>query len=188
MSPRTSKFRQAAEEAAEAAPERPALRADPKAESPRERAARRAAEIKKHLGGLDEGTDEFYIPPDIIPDGWTYEWKRHMIFNQEDPSYTVSLARDGWEPVPVDRCPTHRAMMPENWKKGTIERKGMMLMERPREITEEVRRMDLMRARNQVRVKEQQLAATPEGTLPRDADSRVRPRINKSYESMPIPE
>lgn len=183
---RTSKFQQAASEA-EIAPERPPLRANPKAEDPRERARKRAEQIREHLGGLDEGTDEFYIPASIIPDGWTYEWKRHTIYNQEDPAYTVQLAREGWEPVPVDRCARHRSMMPDNWPKMTIERKGMILMERPSEISEQVRRMDLMRARQQVRVKEQQLATTPEGTMTRD-DSRVAPKIKKSYEALPIPE
>jgi hypothetical protein len=77
-------------------------------------------------------------------------------------------------------------MMPENWAKGTIERKGMVLMERPSEISAEVRRMDLLRARQQVRVKEQQLASTPDGTMTRD-DSRVAPKINKSFEAIPIP-
>jgi hypothetical protein len=183
--PRVSKFQEAAS-SAEAAPERPPLRANPKEEDPRERARKRAEEIREHLGGLDEGTDEFYIPPSIVPDGWTYEWKRHTIFNQEDPAYTVQLRREGWDPVPVDRCARHRSMMPENWAKGTIERKGMVLMERPSEISAEVRRMDLLRARQQVRVKEQQLASTPDGTMTRD-DSRVAPKINKSFEAIPIP-
>lgn len=172
---------------AEEAPERPPMRASPKAEDPRERARRRAEQIRDHLGDLDEGTDEFYVPSSIIPDGWVYEWKRHTIYNQEDPAYTVQLAREGWEPVPVDRCPLHRAMMPANWNKPIIERKGLILMERPLEITQEMRSIELRRARNQVKVKEQQLSATPDGTLTRD-DPRVAPKIKKGYEAMPIPE
>jgi hypothetical protein len=125
---RVSKFQEAAA-SADAAPERPPLRTSPKAEDPRERARKRAEEIREHLGGLDEGTDEFYIPASIFPDGWTYEWKSHMIFNQEDPAYTVQLRREGWDPVPVDRCARHRSMMPESWTMGTIERKGMVLMD-----------------------------------------------------------
>lgn len=188
---RTSSFQRTVAAAtaapAEAAPERPALRANPKSEDPRERARRRAEQIREHIGELDEGTDEFFVPSSIIPDGWTYEWKRHTIYNQEDPAYTVQLAREGWEPVPVDRDPTHRAMMPANWTKTTIERKGMILMERPSDITAEMRSIELRRARNQVRVKEQQLAATPDGTLTRD-DPRVAPKIKKGYEAMPIPD
>lgn len=152
-------------------------------EDPRARAAARAAQIRDHIGDLDGGTDEFYIPASYVPDGWTYEWKRRTIFNQEDPAYTVQLAQEGWEPVPAGR---HPEMMPTNWDKDTIERKGMILMERPREISEEIRQIELRRARQQVRIKEAQLSGTPEGTLSRD-DPRVRPNIKKSFD-MPIPE
>ena len=160
-------------------PERPAMRPELREDDPRARAAARAAQIRNDNGGMDEGTDEFYIPRDIVPEGWTYEWKRHTIWNQEDPAYTVQLAREGWEPVPVAR---HPQMMPSNWEKGTIERKGMILMERPREISDEVRRIEQRRAREQVRIKEAQLSGTPEGTL-----DRVAPSIKKTFD-MPIPE
>jgi hypothetical protein len=163
-------------------PERPALRE----EDPRARAAARAAQLRDHVGDIDEGTDEFYVPPSIVPDGWTYEWKRRTIWNQEDPAYTVQLARDGWEEVPLRRDALHEAMMPRNWSGNTIERKGMILMERPTEISDEIRRIELRRARQQVRIKESQLSGTPDGTLTRDND-RVRPSIKKSYD-MPIPE
>ena len=132
---KTSSFQKTVSSMAGEVAERPPLRINPKAEDPRERATRRAAQIRDHLGGLDEGTDEFFVPSQMIPDMWTYEWKRHTIYNQEDPAYTVQLAREGWEVVPVDRCPSHRAMMPATWTKNTIERKGMVLMERPTDIT-----------------------------------------------------
>ena len=156
-------------------------------DDPRARAAARAAQLREHIGDLDEGTDEFYVPPSMVPDGWTYEWKRRTIWNQEDPAYTVQLARDGWEEVPLTRDSAHKAMMPKNWSGNTIERKGMILMERPKEISDEIRNIELRRARQQVRIKESQLSGTPEGTLSRDADPRVRPQIKKSFD-MPIPE
>ena len=76
--------------------------------------------------------------------------------------------------------------MPSNWDGQTIERKGMILMERPKEISDEIRRIDQKRARDQVRTKEAQLAGAPDGTFTRD-DPRVRPSIKKSFD-MPIPE
>jgi len=42
-------------------------------------------------------------------------------------------------------------MMPMGWKGSLIERKGMVLMERPLEITKEVQAHDLRKARLQVR-------------------------------------
>lgn len=158
------------------------LREDPR-EDPRAAARKRAAEIRGHLGGLDEGLDEFYIDLNVIPDGWTYEWKRHVTLGQQDPAYQVQLARMGWTAVPASR---HPEMMPNGAKYETIERKGMILMERPSEITDDMRKTEYKRARDQVRVKEQQLTNAPDGQFTRDHD-RVKPRIKKGYEPIDIP-
>jgi len=176
-----------AQAAAAASPEPTGIQRAPLRENPRDRAARRAAELREHAGGsMEEGTDEFYIPPDIIPDGWDYEWKRKLLLGSEDPAYQVQVARKGWEPVPANR---HPEMMPSIGNFAVIERKGMILMERPKEISDEVRAADLRRARLQVRQKEAQLNATPEGTLQRSkSDGSSLTKIGKSYEAIPIPE
>jgi hypothetical protein len=161
--------------------ERSAMRPPVREEDPRARAAARAAQIKGHLGELDEGVDDFITPPP--PPGWTYEWKRKTIYNQEDPAYQVSLARMGWEAVPTTR---HPEMMPGGGSHANIERKGMILMERPAEITEEVRAADLRKARNQVRAKEAQLNNAPDGQFGRD-HAQVKPKINKGYSPIDIP-
>lgn len=162
------------------------LRAPVRQESSAERAKRRAAEIRGHIGDMDEGTDEFYIDPQMIPEGWSYEWKRKLLLGAEDPTHTVALLRMGWEPVPLNRDRDHAAMMPSTWPHNTIERKGMILMERPAEVVEEARRIEQRRATSQVRAKEAQLAGAPEGTMTRD-HAQVRPKISKSFEAMPIP-
>jgi hypothetical protein len=164
---------------------RPPLRPEMREEEPRAAAKKRAAEILQHIGSMDEGTDDFYVSPSQVPDGWTYEWKRKTVYNAEDPAYQVALARTGWEPVPARR---HPDMMPTGWKGDTIERKGMVLMQRPKEITDRVLELDQRRARNQVRAKEQQLAAAPPGTMEKEySDPRTRPNIKKNFEAMPIP-
>jgi hypothetical protein len=175
-----------AQEAAplEAAVSRPAMRGAMREEDPRAAASRRAAEIMQHLGGLDEGTDDFYIEPHKIPDGWSYEWKRKTIYNQEDPAYQVQLARTGWEAVPASR---HPEMMPVNGSWQTIERKGMQLMMRPKVITEQFRNIDHRNAKEQVKHKEAQLGSAPEGQFGRD-HAQVKPKISKGYEPMPVPQ
>jgi hypothetical protein len=166
---------------------RPDVREDIREESPAARAAKRVAEIRKHREGLDlENEDKYFIDPRIVPEGWSYEWKRKSIYNQEDPSYQIKLADGGWTPVPTNRDARHKALMPTG-NYNTIERDGMILMERPKELTDEAKAIELRRARNQVRAKEQQLSTTPDGTLSRD-DARVRPQVKKSYEAMPIPQ
>lgn len=173
----------ALEEIANVVDSRPPLRAEMRDEDPRTRAATRAAQIKGHLGSMDEGIDEFFVEPAIVPDGWTYEWKRRTVMGAPDPSYQVSLARMGWEPVPAGR---HPEMMPTGMSKADIERKGMVLMERPKEITDEARAIENRRAREQVYVKEQQLNNAPDGTLTRD-HAQARPNIKKSYSPVNIP-
>ena len=167
-----------------AAAERPSMRPAMR-ESSTDRAAQRAAEIRDHIGGMDEGTDEFYIPPDAVPDGWAYEWKRRTVMGQEDVSYIVSLRRLGWEPVPASR---HPEMMPMGSAERSIERKGMILMERPAEISEEVRRADLRKARAQVQNKQAQLGEAPAGQFERTNKGDPLAKLKRSYEPIVIPD
>lgn len=170
---------------------RPGMRPDApttaKAElSPRERAAARAEELRSHRSGdLDDGTDEFFVEPGLIPDGWSYEWKTRMILGKEDPAHQVKLARDGWESVPASR---HPSMMPAGYSGAEITRKGMVLMERPLSITQEVRDIEARRARLQVRHKEEQLSASRPGEFERSNKGNDMVKVKKGYEAMPIPE
>jgi hypothetical protein len=161
------------------------MRPEMREEDPRARAARRAAELRGHLVDIDEGTDEFYVDPHVIPDGWTYEWKVKTVMGAEDPSKWTQIERMGWEPVPLSRHPN---MMPTNWAGGIIERKGMILMERPAEITEEIRQIEAGRARDQVRAKEAQLNGVPEGGLGHRDHASVKPKIKKGYAPIAIPD
>lgn len=160
--------------------------APPVADDPRARAARRAAELAEHAGDHDmDGDDKFYIPPEIIPDGWEYQWKRHTLLGKQDPSYEVQIATKGWEAVP---CSRHPFMMPEGHAGQTIEREGMILMEIPKEVADGMRAKELRKARAQVGDKEKQLGAAPPGQFERGTHPNTRPSINKSFESIPIPE
>jgi hypothetical protein len=155
-------------------------------EDSRTRAVRRAAELRDHAGdGLEDGEDKYYIDPRIIPDGWSYEWKAFTVLGKENPSYQVSLARTGWEAVPRSR---HPELMPSNYKGETIERDGMILMERPQEITDQAKSRDLKRARLQVRGKEEQLGLAPAGQFDRDNKGNSMVNIKKTYEHVPIPD
>jgi hypothetical protein len=128
-------------------------------------AKKRAEEIRQHGGDLEDGTDDFWVDTSTIPEGWSYEWKRFTVWGQEDPSYQVGLRRAGWEPVPASR---HPEMMPVGYSgEDIILRKGMILMERPQEITDEIRAKDRKEARDAVRAKEAQLNDAPAGQFER---------------------
>jgi hypothetical protein len=134
---------------------------------------------------MDEGTDRFYVDPNSIPDGWTYNWKRFSSFELQDSANMIRVKREGWEAVPASR---HPEMMPQGEPdNGMIMRDGLVLMECPTEIVRERQAIDLKRARDQVRYKEQQLSGTPEGTMTRD-HAKVRPQIKKSYSAIPVPD
>jgi hypothetical protein len=161
------------------------LRPEVREEDPRTRAARRAAEIRDHTNVNDDGVDEFFVDPAVIPPGWSYEWKRRTVMNEENAAYQVQLQLKGWEPVPSTRHPEY---MPNNGRFAHIERKGMVLMERPLEITEAARQVEMRKARLQVRSKEEQLNAAPGGTFERNNQDSGMAKINKSYEPIPIPQ
>jgi hypothetical protein len=171
----------------ETAVERPAMReqaARPEVaseEDPRARAARRAAELRGHLGSIDDGVDKFSAPPP--PDGWQYEWKRKTVMGWEDPAYMTNLIRTGWEPVPASR---HPEMMQKGYT-GAIERDGQVLMERPREISDEMRRIELMKARQQVNIKAGQMDPKGKGGIISREDAQIAPKISKAYDTS-IPE
>jgi hypothetical protein len=166
---------------------RPSMRPDTvKEESPRDRAARRTAELRGHDTDLgDDGTDDFFIELGIIPDGWSYEWKTRTVLGAEDPAHQVALARRGWESVPASR---HPELMPMGYKGAEITRKGMVLMERPMEITQEAKDASLRRARIQMRDKEAQLTQAKGGEFDRTNKGDPLVKISKKYEAIPIPE
>lgn len=94
------------------------------------------------------GSNRFEFDRDVIPEGQTYEWKRKSMFGQEDVENMINLDQNGWSPVPAHRHPElmgRRAVVG-----GEIVRGGLLLMERPQEITEEARELDTFAARSQV--------------------------------------
>jgi len=164
--------------------DRPSMRPAMREEDPRTRAARRTAELLDHFGADETTYDDFYIPASDVPDGWEYQWKRKSLLGMEDPAYMVELYNRGWEPVPASRHPSY---MPLGHTGKTIERKGMILMERPLEISRMYQQRALQAARNQVRQKEAQLSGAPDGHFDRNNKNSSLVNVKKSYEAMPIP-
>jgi hypothetical protein len=106
-----------------------------------------------------QGTDRYAFDRSIIPDGWTYEWKRHSVLGQEDPAYLAELHQLGYSPVPAERHPGQ--FLPVGYT-GAIILGGMILMERPMELEMEARDEDAMRARAQVRGSREQFGMIPQ--------------------------
>jgi hypothetical protein len=101
------------------------------------------------------GSNRFEFDRSLVPTGMHYEWKRATLYGQEDTENLVNLEQNGWACVPPDRHPElsgRRATV-----NGEIRRGGLVLMERPMEITEEARDLDTFAARNQVATQIQRL-------------------------------
>jgi hypothetical protein len=154
--------------------------------TPRELAAIRAKEIRdNNKGDMGEEVDEFFIDADLIPDGWSYEWKRHQLMGMDMDSHFIRLSQMGWEAVPTKR---HPQLMPLGTDKKFIVRKGMMLMERPQELTDEVRAIEKQKARERVMTREQQLASVEPGHFERTNKDSSMIKVKRSYAPMEIPD
>ena len=112
---------------------------------------------------------------DEIPEGSSYEWKRHSVNGLEDPFYIASMREQGWEPVDPRRHPT---WVPPGYDKPHIIKGGQILMERPIELTNEARAEAKMLATKQIVEAEQRLGMTPKDTLTRD-HAGAKPRVVK---------
>lgn len=166
--------------------DRPVMRPEAVREmSSRELANKRAKEI---LGQDDFGEtsiDQFYVDPGHIPDGWDFQWKVLSVYGKENLSYQQQLTRMGWESVPHSLIPD---MMPSGDKGNAIIRDGMILMMRPKEITDNLRKRQLMESRAQVTEKEQQLDEAPVGQFERQYKGESLAKIRRGMEPVPVPE
>jgi hypothetical protein len=182
---KTPNIKKVAAEEPEKQPERRAVRPSLRDESSRDLAAKRAAELREHRGPqvFTGAAVDVYDVKHLEPEGWTYAWHTWSIYEQRQNSNMQASEARGWQPVPRER---HPHLMPRDSDSEVIMDKGMILVELPTEIVEEYRRAGLKDARDQVRWKEQAIAGTPEGHLPRD-HAQARPKIHKSYEPMPVP-
>lgn len=127
----------------------------------------------------------FDLPKDEIPEGSSYEWKRFSVSGQSadhDPFYLASMRRQGWEPVDPRRHPN---WVPPGYDKPHIIRDGLILMERPIELTNEARLEQKNLARQQMREAQERLGMAPKDTMTRDFEG-IRPRVEQQV-MRPVP-
>ena len=146
----------------------------------------RAQEISDSLGDSVYQTDEFYVDPNVIPAGWSYQWRRMTVAGKEDPHYMVSLKHSGWREVPVSR---HPEMMPIGWE-GAIEKKGLVLMELPKILVDRKQADDKREAIDQLRNSEAMLREAPPNTATRDDPGLAKAGLNVAKRTFerPIPQ
>lgn len=105
------------------------------------RAEARAAELKPAFNML--AIDKLYVPPEIVPFGWTYYWIRVGYRNEPDYDNECASLEKGYTPVPLDRHP----QLARRYNKGALAhmegciiKQGLMLCEIPTSIDNERRK------------------------------------------------
>lgn len=164
----------------------PEIRDDAATPAPRSNAGGRAQAIgrdgkvvsRKLSGQVDKyNLDAMGIK---APPGWTYEWKRKTLAGMEDTDHLNALNDNGWTSVPADR----HAGTAGRSKTGEIVKDGLMLMERPEELTREARAEESIAARAQIQAQNDQYRGRMPSGMSTDHPG-VRPNIRGSYEQSP---
>lgn len=130
----------------------------------------------------EERGDKYHVPPDLIPHGMTYQWCRAFYMGVEDRRNIATLMRNRWTPVPADR-EGHEIFGGDDTQpdpvtgrkhpyEGGILLDGLLLMERPVEITNIVRQRDEQRARGQVRSQIERLKLVPDVASAHEKENR----------------
>lgn len=112
------------------------------------------------------------------PDGWTYEWKRKSLVGMEDVDHLNGLAENGWTTVPAER---HVTSFNFKSRTGEVVRDGMILMERPAELTQEARMEERMAARDQIMAQNAQYRARLPGGMSGEHPG-VQQNVRTTYE------
>ena len=136
---KTSEPDMLAQEPANTAPGR---RGRPRTQTPQRDPARKGEFVGRDGEVLTRrrvaGVDEYHIPPELIPDGWEYQWNAVTIYNNHDlvVGQAMSMYENGWRPVPASRHPGKFVPIGTT---GAIIRGGMRLEERPKGMSDQAR-------------------------------------------------
>lgn len=103
-----------------------------------------------------ESGDIYFVPPNEIPHGWSYQWNTVSVHgnNEVVRKFENNMFANGWRPVPADR---HPGRWTAPGVKGDIVVQGLRLEERPSALTEEATAEDEANARALTKVQQEAL-------------------------------
>jgi hypothetical protein len=140
----------------------------------------------------DDTPDRLRIPSEKIPEGMSLQWVTDTCLGQAMAQHRQLFERMGWTPVhQEDFDGVYNGMfMPMN-APGEINVEGLVLMARPKELTDKAKRSDYKKARDQLEIKERALRGgdIPGVTLDAKASNALQGnKINRSFERISVPE
>lgn len=144
---------------------------------PRERKRSRAASM--------DPNNEYYVNLAAVGPDTDVNWKRFSNVGEEQPFYLAQMREQGWEPVDPREHPDW-VPVPDGYDKPNVIKGGLILMERPMDLTRQARAEMEGDAKQQVREAEQRLGRTPEGTLPRNSDGSKTQLVKEIMRPIPI--
>lgn len=92
----------------------------------------RDGEVLRRTMRANDTPDQFEVPRQLVERGWSLQWVATSCHGESKQANVNNHMAQGWRPVPASRCPG--LYHPENYN-GPIERGGLMLCERPDELT-----------------------------------------------------
>ncbi len=116
--------------------------------------------------------DLFSLNGAVPPSGMHYEWKTFALVGIEQSVYQDKMRKEGWQPVPSSRHPEISTKDLNN----RVIRFGMILMERPLELSVESRKEDF-------RANQRQIDSVP-GILLKSAKEQVEALVKEGQEGM----
>lgn len=130
--------------------------------------------------------DKFFIAASDVPDGMSYQWIAVTVDGAEQRNSMQGFEMNGWRPVKMHRYPGRYGPALLNGRKNEspIILDGLMLVERPIELTIEAREEELKAAHQLIRTRNEQFAPKLPGALDRDRRGTGL-RAKRSIDRMP---
>lgn len=138
-----------------------------------------------------ESPDRLRIEKSLIPDGMSLQWVTNSVLGQPVQQHRAEFERKGWTPVhQSDFDGQFDGLFMPKGAEGEINQEGLVLMARPKELTNKALLADRKKAYDQVRIKEQALTGGDLGTTldSRDPTALASNKIRRSMERIEIPE
>ncbi len=134
---------------------------------------------------MSEGAvSQFHVPDSLKESGWDLQWVRTACLGKDDPANVTNHMENGWRAVPGNR-PGFKDFFRTDGA-ATIDREGLMLMERPMTLTKQAHDEDY---RNSMQQRNAQVEEFALSGLPSGFDrgyGKAATRVNRSVEGAPI--
>ena len=145
----------------------------------------------ENMDGREDSVDRFHVPADMIPEGMSLQWVTSLVYGQEQTQHRAEFERKGWTPVHgEDFDGRFDGMFMPKGQEGEISNGGLVLMARPKELTDAANKRDLRKAREQLAIKE---AALRGGDIPGVSLDTTHPsamaanKVSRSWERVAVP-